>query len=182
MVKNPPANTGDTGSIPDVGRPRMQQSTLTIHRNYRAHAPKAWAPQRRVAPSHCTRESACTAKKTQCSKVNQQLKKKITSSWILRAKREWQQWGWSFEWGDDGSLGKSHLLEDLEAGVRQRKDGCVFRRRREMEQWVMAGSRWMGGRMETSVSQPAVTVLVTSPPHPSTTAPYLLTIFLYFLK
>ena len=33
---------------------------------------------------------------------------------------------WCFEWGDDGSLGKSHLLKDLEAGVRQRKDGCVF--------------------------------------------------------
>ena len=47
VVKNPLANTGDTGSIPDLGRPCMQQSTPTIHHNYRAHVPKAWAPARR---------------------------------------------------------------------------------------------------------------------------------------
>ena len=64
--------------------------------------------------------------------------------------------------------------------MRQRKDGCVFTEKEKDGQRVMAGNPWMGGRMETSVSQPAVTVLVTSPPHPSTTAPYLITIFIFF--
>ena len=41
VVKNPPAHTGDMGSIPDLGRPHMQQSVLSIHHNYRAHVPKA---------------------------------------------------------------------------------------------------------------------------------------------
>jgi len=33
-VENPPANTGDTGSIPGWGRFHMPQGTKSIHCNY----------------------------------------------------------------------------------------------------------------------------------------------------
>ena len=39
MVKNPPANTGDMGSIPGLGRSHMQQSQVKpVQPNYRAWA------------------------------------------------------------------------------------------------------------------------------------------------
>ena len=73
MVKNPPANAGDMGSSPGLGRSHMPQSnqahvpqllslraTITEACVPRAHAPQqekppqweAQAPQRRVAPAH----------------------------------------------------------------------------------------------------------------------------------
>ena len=64
VVKNPPANAGDTGSIPGPGRPHMLWSNrarvLLLSLCSRACAPQeekplqweAGAPQRRLAPAH----------------------------------------------------------------------------------------------------------------------------------
>ena len=53
VVKSPPANAGDTGSIPGLGRSHMQRKTKPLCRNYwagaleprsvnyRAHAPQS---------------------------------------------------------------------------------------------------------------------------------------------
>ena len=38
MVKNLPANAGDMGSIPGLGRSHMLQSNEAMHHKYRAHA------------------------------------------------------------------------------------------------------------------------------------------------
>ena len=46
MVKNPPANAGDMGSIPDPGRSYMQPK----HHNHWAHMPRACAPQQEKTP------------------------------------------------------------------------------------------------------------------------------------
>lgn len=62
----------------------------------------------------------------------------------------WEMVVW---WGDDCSLGKSHLLEDSEA-MGHRTDRSEFKVERDGAA-VTAGSRkhspWMGGRIETSV-------------------------------
>ena len=70
VVKNPPANAGDTGSIPGLGRSRMSRSNnarepqlLSLHSRARepqllslrattseAHAPRAHAPQQEKPP------------------------------------------------------------------------------------------------------------------------------------
>ena len=70
MVKNPPANTGDKGSIPALGRSHMPQSNqarapqlLSLHSRAResqllslrattteAHMPRARAPQQKKPP------------------------------------------------------------------------------------------------------------------------------------
>ena len=34
VVKHPPANAGDTGSIPGLGRPHMPRATEPVHHNY----------------------------------------------------------------------------------------------------------------------------------------------------
>ena len=34
VVKNPPANAGDTGSIPGLGRSHMPRKTKPVHHNY----------------------------------------------------------------------------------------------------------------------------------------------------
>ena len=64
VVKNPPANAGDTGSRPGPGRSHMPRSDYVpepqlLSLRSRAHAPQqekplqweACAPQRRVAPA-----------------------------------------------------------------------------------------------------------------------------------
>ena len=93
VAKSPPANAGDTGLIPSLGRCHLLQS-------YQAQAPqlpqpcsRTWEPQllspgaleprlhhkrshcnekpahrnQRVAPACCTMASSCTTTKTQCS-------------------------------------------------------------------------------------------------------------------
>ena len=37
MVKNPPANAGDTGSIPGPGSTHMPQGNQTLYHSYLAH-------------------------------------------------------------------------------------------------------------------------------------------------
>ena len=78
VVKNPPANVGDTGSVPGLGRSYMLWSNEA-----RAAATEqcssAWEPQllksmclgpvlpNKKSPQTMTRESLCAAVKTQCS-------------------------------------------------------------------------------------------------------------------
>ena len=58
MVKNPPANAGDMGSIPGLGRSQMLQGNehgLPQPRSLHAastetHAPRAWAPPQEKLP------------------------------------------------------------------------------------------------------------------------------------
>ena len=58
VVKNPPANAGDTGSSPGLGRSHMLQSNkarvpqlLSPHAAFtEAHAPRARAPQQEKPP------------------------------------------------------------------------------------------------------------------------------------
>ena len=86
--KNLPANAGDTGSIPGLGRFHMQQSNK-VHTpqlphphaaSTKAQAPRACALQQkkpgqweaqvsqwRVGPTPTTRRSLCKAMKIQCS-------------------------------------------------------------------------------------------------------------------
>ena len=41
VVKNPPANAGDTGSIPGLGRSYMPRATKPMHDNYRVPGARA---------------------------------------------------------------------------------------------------------------------------------------------
>ena len=41
LIKNPPANTGDMGSIPGLGRYHIHRATKPVHHNYKT---EAWAP------------------------------------------------------------------------------------------------------------------------------------------
>ena len=62
VVKNLPADSGDTGSSPGPGRSHMQRSNqarepqlLSLHAiTTEAHASRARALQQRVAPAHCS--------------------------------------------------------------------------------------------------------------------------------
>ena len=87
MVKNPPANAGDTGSSPGPGRSHMPRSNwarvpqlLSLRSRARepqllsprattteAHAPRTRAAQQEKPPLTTTRESPHTATKTQRS-------------------------------------------------------------------------------------------------------------------
>ena len=87
VVKNPPANAGDTGSSPGPGRSHMPRSYWArvpqllspCATTTEAHAPRARAPQREAttmrsphtatksSPLAATRESLRAATKTQCS-------------------------------------------------------------------------------------------------------------------
>ena len=40
LVKNPPANTGDTGMIPGLGRTHMPWSTKLVPKTPEAHVPQ----------------------------------------------------------------------------------------------------------------------------------------------
>ena len=48
MVKNPPANTGGMGSVPDPGRSHMQGPIKRMHHNYRACALRPVVAEREV--------------------------------------------------------------------------------------------------------------------------------------
>ena len=77
MVKSPPANAGDTGSIPSLGRfhlPRIPCATTTELVHFRAYGPRekppqseAHVPRRESRPRLPEREKARTAVKTQQS-------------------------------------------------------------------------------------------------------------------
>ena len=101
MVKNPPANTGDTGLTPGPGRSHMPRSNKTcvpqlLSLSSRARQPQLLKPTRlepvlRNKRSHCnektahhneeqpqltaTRESPCAATKTQCVQKKKKSKK-----------------------------------------------------------------------------------------------------------
>ena len=49
VVKNLPANAGDTGSIPGPGRSHISWSK-PVHHNYGAHGPRACALQEEKLP------------------------------------------------------------------------------------------------------------------------------------
>ena len=105
VVKNPPGNAGDTGSIPDLGRSHKQWTTKPRHHNYRACALEPgshsyWAyvlqvlkpshPRAREAatvrslhtitrertPAHCNQRKAHAATETQHSQKLSYKKKK----------------------------------------------------------------------------------------------------------
>ena len=59
MVKNPPANAGDTGSIPGPGRSHMPRSN-------RAHAPQLLKTAR-LEPMLRNKRSHCSEKPTLCN-------------------------------------------------------------------------------------------------------------------
>ena len=107
VVKNPPANAGDTGSSPGPGRSHMPWSNQAREPQLlslcsRAHVPQLLDPTRLVPVLHnkrshrnnkeqplltATRESPCTATKTQCSqkqinKINKFFKKRIFNSYF----------------------------------------------------------------------------------------------------
>ena len=81
VVKNPPANAGNMGSIPGWGRFRVPRSNQACEpqlpkpmypRAHPLHQEKppqgeAYVPQTRAAPLAPTGESPCTATKIQCS-------------------------------------------------------------------------------------------------------------------
>ena len=75
MVKNPPANAGDTGSSPGPGRSHMLWSNkarasrlLSPHATTtEARVPRARAPQQEKPLLAATGESLHAATKTQCS-------------------------------------------------------------------------------------------------------------------
>ena len=70
VVKNPPANAGDTASSPDRGRSHMPRSNYARAPQLlspRATTTEARAPQQEKPPLTATRESLCAATKTQCS-------------------------------------------------------------------------------------------------------------------
>ena len=50
VVKNPPANAGDTGSITGPGRSHKPESTKPVPHNYQVCLPKACAPQQESSP------------------------------------------------------------------------------------------------------------------------------------
>ena len=55
VVKNPPANTGDMSLIPGLGRFHLLQSNCTpVPQLLKPTHPRASAPKRRVAPTHCS--------------------------------------------------------------------------------------------------------------------------------
>ena len=57
VVKNPPANAGDTGSSPGPEDPTCRGATKPVRHNYRAHA-LARTPQLEK-PAHCNKQPAC---------------------------------------------------------------------------------------------------------------------------
>ena len=79
MVKNPPANAGDMGSIPDPRRSHMQPE----HHDYQARTPKDCPPQQEkppqqeapalqpgIAPAPHNRDGLHATTKTQQPKIN----------------------------------------------------------------------------------------------------------------
>ena len=50
MIKNPPADAEDTGSIPGLGRSHITGATKPVGHNYWAHVPRACAPQQEKSP------------------------------------------------------------------------------------------------------------------------------------
>ena len=56
MVKNPPANAEDTGSIPGLGRSHMRRATKPLYHIYCVL--RAWEPQ--LLTPHTTTTEACT--------------------------------------------------------------------------------------------------------------------------
>ena len=70
MVKNPPANAGNTGSSPGLGRSHMPRVATTEARAPRARALQHEKPahhNEEQPPLAATRESPCSAAKTQHS-------------------------------------------------------------------------------------------------------------------
>ena len=54
VVKNPPANAGDTGSVPDVGRPHMPQSLSSRAQELQLPSPPAQRPALCNKSGHCS--------------------------------------------------------------------------------------------------------------------------------
>ena len=93
VVKSPPANAGDTGSLPGPGRSQVPWATKPVHRNY-------WSPQSRALQSE-TREASTTRKKpahhnkvclhspqleTVCACSNED---QCSQKWINKTKIKW---------------------------------------------------------------------------------------------
>ena len=49
VARKPPANAGDTGSIPGPGRSHMPWSTKSMHVSYWAHEPQLMKPMHPIA-------------------------------------------------------------------------------------------------------------------------------------
>ena len=52
MVKNLPANAGDTGLIPGVGRSHMLLGKKPVHHNHEARVPRARDPPQEKSGAH----------------------------------------------------------------------------------------------------------------------------------
>ena len=73
MVKNLPANAGDTGLIPGVGRSHMLLGNKPVHHNYKALVPRAHALPQEKPP-----QSGAHALQLQTSPHSPQLEKACT--------------------------------------------------------------------------------------------------------
>ena len=60
VVKNPPANAGDVGSIPGPGTSHMPRATKPVHHNYcsRALEPQLLSPRATTTEAHAPRDGA----------------------------------------------------------------------------------------------------------------------------
>ena len=77
MVKNPPANAGDMGLIPDLGRSHMPWRTKLMCHSYEAlrlrEAPAVRSNQRAVSTRHSERKPSRSSK-TRCGQKKQTYK------------------------------------------------------------------------------------------------------------
>ena len=71
MIKNPPANTGDTGSIPDLGRPHVHHSLWILCATMTEITPESLCFTAREASTmrspHITTKSILTTTESPCS-------------------------------------------------------------------------------------------------------------------
>ena len=68
MVENPPANAGDTGSGPGLGRSHMPRSYRARAPQLLRHGSRAHALQQEKPTLAASRESQCAATKTNAAK------------------------------------------------------------------------------------------------------------------